>query len=190
MHRTTPYNRAPWLDNDLSQIDLSQSNWMPLRTQWMKQFFNRETERKHCSSVTWAFCNSTHRGNASIVGKACACLGLCHPRWQIDRVWLLCSTDRGQEKRRTQSLFINYTRGGKEGSPCLCPLSEQEVGGAAARSGFTKRQEFDPGVSWASSSLLTLLPSFLQLWQRWCKQRSLCAKGVGRLRQCCCCCCC
>lgn len=123
------------------------------------------------------------RGNASIVGKACARLGLLLARWQLGCVWLLCPPDRGREKRRrTQSLFINYTRGGKEGSPCLCSLSGQEVGGAAiARSGFTKRQEFDPEVSWASSSLLTLLPLFVRLWQQWCKQRSLCTYGTGRL---------
>ena len=43
----------------------------------MKQeFFNREKERQHCSSVTWAFSDSYIEVNTSIVGPSCASLSL------------------------------------------------------------------------------------------------------------------
>lgn len=72
-----PYNCMLSAANKISQVDLSQPTWMSHRAEWMKQqFFNREKERQHCSSVTWAFCDSYIEGNTSIVVPSCACLSL------------------------------------------------------------------------------------------------------------------
>lgn len=68
----------------------------------------------------------------------------------------------------------------EEGSPWLCPLSGQDVGGAeVARSGITGpgRQEPDPGACLGHPSQSPFCSSGQQL----CKQRSLCAGGAGRL---------
>lgn len=108
-HCTTPYNWAPSLDNDLSQVDLSHPTWMSPQAEWMKQqSFDGEKERTHCGHVTQAFVIPCTEVNTAIVGQARACLSLSLARWQLGCVWLPYPPDRGQRRgRRMQSLSGN-----------------------------------------------------------------------------------
>lgn len=160
-HCTTPYHWALSLDNNRSQVDLSQSTWMSLQGEWMKQqFFNRQKEREHCGSVTRAFVIACTEVNTSIVGQAHACLSLSHSRWQLG-----CVTPLSPWWRQMGGGECNHCLPIKpeEVSPWLCPLLGQGVGGAAvARSGITGpgRKEPDPGACLGQP----LPPAFLQLW--------------------------
>lgn len=95
---TTPYNWALSLDNNHSQVDLSQSTWMCLWAEWMKQqFLDIEKEREHCGPVTRAFVIARTEANTFIVGQAGACPSLSHAMWQLGCVTPLSPWQRPVE---------------------------------------------------------------------------------------------